>query len=128
MGRNNSIDRIDNMDTLVEEKNAKGLKRRFGPRQTEQEWSDKQIYEKMKARLSLLATATSTFPVPGQYIGPATLPTMDQLRSIRKVRFEIQGDWQELRTAVAADLGRLRAEFPAMTIDATFGVTPGKAP
>ena len=38
------------------------------------------------------------------------LPTVDDLRKIKKVKVEIAGDWPALRAAVNADLARIRAE------------------
>ena len=110
-GNNNDIDRIDNMDTLVEEKTATGLLNKFNYYKsvnminTEAMWSQTQIYDGLNKRLSLLngvppyAPANNTFKSTNPkapYSGPDQLPTVDDLRKIKKVKVEIAGDWPAL--------------------------------
>ena len=138
-GNNNEIDRIDNLDTLVEEKGATNLLNKFNYDKsgqmlnTEVMWSQDQIYNGLNKRLSLLnglppyGLANDTFKstdLKSPYSGPDQLPTADDLRKVKKVKVEIAGDWPALRAAVNADIDRLQAKYPGFTFTVTFGGNP----
>jgi len=70
-------------------------------------------------------TANRTFKTPDPirpYSGPDLLPTVNELRRIKKVKFELKGDTPALRAAVNADIARLQAKYTNYTFDVTFGI------
>ena len=73
--------------------------------QTEAEWAADHIFDKMEKRLNTIKIATDTFKGKNPpYVGPATTPTADQVRALKKVVFDIKPhptgeDEQELHTA-----------------------------
>jgi hypothetical protein len=114
----NNIDRIDRLEVMIENKKASDLllpQNRYPDgtmRQTEADWAQKHVYRKMHRRLVTVLAATDTFPGPG-YVGPGTtlMPTADDVRAVKRVRFEFEGDWDDLRQAVRQALAQLRGDF-----------------
>lgn len=121
-GGKNEIDRLDDMRVMVEEKTAWGLlsEKNQGPnRATEVDWSRKHVF-KLQKRLSAIGSVNHTFPEVGAipYVGPPDVPSAELVNGLRQVVFEIEGDWQDLKDAVQADIVRLRAAFSGFDIRA----------
>lgn len=127
---NGNIDGIDNLDTMIEEKGAKGLLDPLNlnadgsKKNTEANWAAKNIYKKEKNRIEAIQAATSTFKGVG-YVGPDALPTVGQIKALKKVVFEIEGDWPELESAVNAQILQLQKDCPPeYSFKAIFDVHP----
>jgi hypothetical protein len=110
-------------DRFIEDKSAKGLEtlnpKTGKPVQTADQWAQKQIYDKTKVRIDNLTNkATATRPTKG---GSPTVPTLSELRGIRKLEFRIESSVPEVRAAVEKQLGTLRAEHPDWSFSVIYG-------
>ncbi|MGG3284378.1 WXG100 family type VII secretion target [Paenibacillus solani] len=107
---------------FYEDKAAKGLdviNPKTGlPAQTPQQFTDKQILGKTRKRINNIAEATATRATKD---GTSDVPSLDQIKDIRKFIFRLDGDTPELRQAVENSLKQLRKEFPGYIFDALFG-------
>ncbi|WP_274650918.1 PrsW family glutamic-type intramembrane protease [Paenibacillus humicola] len=128
--RGNPVGEFDEIDlkngVFYEDKTAKGLdiiNPRTGlPAQTPQQFADKQILAKTRNRiLNLQTKAAATRATPH---GSSEIPSIDDIKSIRKFVFRLDGDTPELRSAVENSLNRLRSEFPDYTFNVLFGGKP----
>ena len=125
--RNSPLGEIDGIDldrgVFYEAKSAEGLDRihpKTGkPQQTPQQFTDKQLYQKTKVRIHNLQKAAGTRATPD---GTAEIPTLEQIRGIRRFEFQLDGDSPALREAAENSLNRLRQEFPDYTFSIRFGV------
>jgi len=125
--RNSPLGEIDGIDlekgVFYEAKSAEGLNRihpKTGkPQQTPQQFTDKQLYQKTKVRINNLQKAAGTRTTPD---GTAEIPTLEQIKGIRRFEFQLDGDSPELRAAAENSLNRLRQEFPDYTFSIRFGV------
>ncbi|WP_434384338.1 SH3 domain-containing protein [Melittangium boletus] len=109
---------------FIEYKAARSLSKlnpRTGkPQQTPADWADKQLFGKTKKRISaLLDSATRT---RAQSSGSRNVPSIQELRGIRRFEFHIDGDTPGLRTAVSAALVKLLQKYPGWSFGARFGV------
>ena len=143
-GNNNAIDRIDNLDVLVEEKDGRGPDDpdNFNVDGTMKDsyarWASSEIYDKMDRRLALLlglkadsrstvfraAYRTLKSPNPKfPYSGPDDLPAIGDVLNIKKVKFELKGSTPGLIAAVEANLALLRLKYAqwGYTFTATYG-------
>ncbi|GLX69386.1 hypothetical protein MU1_37310 [Paenibacillus glycanilyticus] len=127
-GRNGALGEFDGIDVengiFYEAKSAEGLNRihpKTGrPQQTPQQFTDKQLYQKTKTRINnLLEKAVGTRTTPD---GTSDIPTLDDIKNIRRFEFQLDGDTPELRAAAENSLNRLRQEFPDYTFKIRFGV------
>ncbi|MGG2994970.1 peptidoglycan-binding protein [Paenibacillus macerans] len=117
------LDEIDLKNGIFyEDKAAKGLNvinpKTGLPAQTPQQFTDKQILDKTRKRINNIAKATATRATKN---GTSNIPSLDQIKGIRKFIFRLDGDTPELRQAVENSLEQLRKEFPDYTFDALFG-------
>ncbi|MEK5003246.1 peptidoglycan-binding domain-containing protein [Paenibacillus sp. FSL P4-0127] len=117
------IDEIDLKNGIFyEDKAAKGLNvinpKTGLPAQTPQQFTDKQILDKTRKRINNIVKATATRATKN---GTSNIPSLDQIKGIRKFIFRLDGDTPELRQAVENSLEQLRKEFPDYTFDALFG-------
>ncbi|MDR9855848.1 PrsW family glutamic-type intramembrane protease [Paenibacillus sp. VCA1] len=125
--RNSPLGEIDGIDlekgVFYEAKSAEGLDRihpKTGkPQQTPQEFTDKQLYKKTKVRINNLQKAVGTRTTPD---GTPEIPTLEQIKGIRRFEFQLDGDTPALRAAAENSLNRLRQEFPDYTFSIRFGV------
>ncbi len=143
-GANNSIDRIDNLNVIVEEKDGRGQEDPVNKNPdgtlifSDIKWSSKYIYYKMDRRLALLLGVTAdsrvtpykaagqTFkspPLIAPYVGPDDLPTANDVRSIKRIKFECKGNTATFQSAVNADVDRLRNKYAqyGYTFEVQFG-------
>ncbi|MFY0582319.1 hypothetical protein ACN28S_55815 [Cystobacter fuscus] len=115
---------------LYEDKSAAGLNfippGKAAPQQTPQKWAERQIHD---------ATVNRLQRIPAEGVGTLMGATPEATRSVpalsdvlpaRKYVFRIEGDGSALRSAVNAQLARLRAAFPGWTFSAEFGYRPRK--
>jgi hypothetical protein len=109
-------------DVLIEEKSAKGLNTippgKSAPMQTPEQWAERQIYKKTKTRIQNLNVATGTRDATQKNV---MVPTLDEIKQLRKLEFHIDAGGDALRLAVADEIAKLRKEFPDWTFDAKFG-------
>ena len=96
-----------------------------GTQQTPDEWAAKQIYGNTVTRIQGLQVATATRATAH---GSADVPTIDELRPLRRLVFRIDADDAALRTAVTDQLERLRTVFPDWEFDALFGIPAPAVP
>lgn len=120
------IDLIRNK-AIVEDKSAQRLldPTRVPPErlnEATEAWAEKQIFRKTQARIKALDVAEATGPNP-KNVGSRDVPTLDEVRSIRDYRFEIEADFPKLREAVSRQLDALSAQHPDWRFSARFGVT-----
>ncbi|BFH60398.1 hypothetical protein [Paenibacillus azoreducens] len=117
------LDEIDLKNGIFyEDKAAKGLDiinpKTVLPAQTHQQLTNKQILGKTRKRIKNIAEATATRATKN---GTPEVPSLEQIKDIRKFIFRLDGDTPELRQAVKNSLEQLRKEFPDYTFDALFG-------
>lgn len=117
------LDEIDLKNGIFyEDKAAKGLdviNPRTGlPTQTPQQFTDKQILGKTRKRIKNIAEATATRATKN---GTPTVPSLDEIKGIRKFVFRLDGDTPELRRAAENSLEQLRKEFPDYSFEVLFG-------
>lgn len=126
--RNGPLGEFDGIDVengiFYEAKSAEGLNRihpKTGkPQQTPQQFTDKQLYQKTKTRINnLMQKAVGTRTTPD---GTSDIPTLEEIKNIRRFEFQLDGDSPELRAAAENSLNRLRQEFPDYTFSIRFGV------
>ncbi|WP_243867467.1 PrsW family glutamic-type intramembrane protease [Paenibacillus sp. BK720] len=126
--RNGALGEFDGIDVengiFYEAKSAEGLNRihpKTGkPQQTPQQFTDKQLYQKTKTRINnLMEKAVGTRTTPD---GTSEIPSLEDIKSIRRFQFQLDGDSPELRAAAENSLNRLRQEFPDYTFSIRFGV------
>ncbi|MCK9861161.1 PrsW family glutamic-type intramembrane protease [Paenibacillus sp. ATY16] len=126
--RNGALGEFDGIDVengiFYEAKSAEGLNRihpKTGkPQQTPQQFTDKQLYQKTKTRINnLMQKAVGTRTTPD---GTSEIPSLEDIKSIRRFQFQLDGDTPELRAAAENSLNRLRQEFPDYTFSIRFGV------
>ena len=60
-------------------------------------WQEKQIFKKTQVRIDNLEKATSSRPTAN---GTPDVPSLDDIKTIRDIRFHMNGDTPELRSAV----------------------------
>ena len=110
---------------FVEEKNAQGIGK-INPKTGQpyadpavqlRDFADKQIFKAGVKKANAILKGVSTRGDKG-----AAVPGIDVIRSIKTIRFEIQGDSPQLRAAVEAQLVELRKLFPALQFDVRYGV------
>jgi len=112
------FDKVDIRGKIfVENKSATGL-RHPRSQQTPQEWVQKAIYEKTKTRIENLAKADRTRKTD---TGSENVPTIDQLREIKNIRFKIDAPKKVVSEAVNSSMQRLRNEFPDWNFSAEYG-------
>lgn len=116
------FDKIEK-ELFVEEKSAKGLNtlhpRTGKPIQTPEQWATKQIYEKTVARIeNLQNVAVSTRATQK---GSQSIPSLNEIKSIRNLEFRIEGDTPELKNAVEKAVKDLSQKYPDWKFSATFG-------
>ncbi len=116
------FDKIE-QGSFVEEKSAKGLSilhpRTGKPIQTAEQWARKQVYEKSVTRIENLQNeAVSTRATKS---GSQDIPSLEEIKSIRKLEFRIEGDSLELRKAVGKELQSLSQKYPDWKFTAEFG-------
>ena len=117
--RNSELDDVDLIDQIIyEDKDASKLYME-NPNypQTEQQWVNKQIFDKTANRI--LALQQQQFSMSSG-ISP-TMPPMDGLKGIRTYVFRINADTPALREAVQAAMERLSLTFPEYEFYAVFG-------
>ncbi|KPL91729.1 hypothetical protein SE18_01435 [Herpetosiphon geysericola] len=116
------FDKIDN-GIIVEEKAAQGLDRvnpRTGlPAQTADQWAEKQIYKKTQVRIDNLDEAVSSRPTVN---GSPDVPSLEDIKTIRDIRFHLNGDSPELRSAVQKQMDALKQRYPDWNFDAEYGL------
>jgi hypothetical protein len=121
---------IDEMrgGTLYEDKNASRLyvipPGQTRPQQTEAEWAVRQIYEPTVRRISGIPTRATSTDRGRQSGSTRSVPDLSDVQASRRYVFRIELDNPALRSAVQAQLARLRAQFPDWTFDAIFGYRP----
>jgi hypothetical protein len=108
---------------FVEEKSAKGLSnlhpRTGKPLQTPEQWARKQVYEKTVTRIENLQNeAVSTRATKN---GSTEIPSLQEIKSFRKLEFRIEGDTTILRKAVEKELKELSRKYPNWEFTAEFG-------
>ena len=108
---------------FVENKTAKGLDRinpKTGlPAQTPEQFVNKQIVGKTRARITRLnEQATTTVPTKN---GTQIVPELAEIIDIKEFVFRLEGDTPKLRNAVEDGLNVLRQEFPDYKFSAEFG-------
>ena len=127
-GTGKPVGEFDGIDMLgkkfIEYKAARNISRvnpRTGrPQQTPVEWAEKQIFKKTQKRITeLFDPATQTRPGTG---GSSRVPSIQELRGVRRFQFHIDGNTPALRSAVAASLLKLRQTYPAWNFEARYGV------
>lgn len=111
------FDRVDlERGLLIEEKSALGFERRRGDlAENIRSWAELQIFNKTVNRIDNLARARAT------RARDAAAPSIEQLRALRGLRFEIAGDSPALRSAVEREFGRLRERYPDWEFSAAYG-------
>ena len=81
---------------------------------------DKQIVKKTRKRIqNIINSADSTRPTTN---GTSNVPSLDDIKDIKKFVFRTEGDTPELRKAVEDGMIKLRNDFPDYEFDAEFGV------
>lgn len=108
---------------FVEDKSAKGLStlhpKTGKPLQTAGQWAEKQIYEKSVVRIENLQNkAVATRATKS---GSQVVPSLDEIKTIRKLQFRIEGDSPELRNAVEEQIKKLSQKYPNWEFSAEFG-------
>ncbi|CAM4250014.1 hypothetical protein HCA64_03125 [Listeria booriae] len=107
---------------FYEDKQAKGLNvlnpRTQLPAQTPIQFAEKQIYQKTANRIRNLEDADATRATVN---GSKSIPTIEEIRGIKKFIFRLDGDTAELREAVEQSIEKLRNEFPNHSFDVIFG-------
>ncbi|WP_235947140.1 PrsW family glutamic-type intramembrane protease [Paenibacillus glycinis] len=126
----NPVGEFDEIDAekgiFYEDKTASGLDKvnpRTGlPAQTPQQFADRQILAKTRNRINNMASnAVSTRATAH---GSADIPSLEQIKAIKRFVFRLDGDTPALRSAVENSLNRLRAEFPDHTFNVLFRGKP----
>ena len=87
--------------------------------QTPEQWATKQIYEKSVTRIENLQNAAVSTRATGN--GSQTIPSLGEIKSIRKLEFRIDGDTPELRNAVEKTIKDLSQKYPDWRFSTTFG-------
>ncbi len=83
------------------------------------QWAEKQIYEKSVVRIENLQNkAAATRATKG---GSQVVPSLDEIKTIRKLQFRIEGDSPELRNAVEEKIKKLSQKYPKWEFTAKFG-------
>ncbi|MBC1357842.1 T7SS effector LXG polymorphic toxin [Listeria booriae] len=107
---------------FYEDKTAKGLdvvNPRTGlPTQTPQQFADKQIYQKTLNRIKNLDIAEATRATVN---GSRTIPSLEEIKDIKKFVFRLDGNSMELQNAVKQSIIKLQTEFPSYTFEVIFG-------
>jgi len=108
---------------LIEDKSAKGLStlhpKTGKPLQTAEQWAEKQIYEKSIVRIENLQNkAASTRATKS---GSQVVPSLNEIKTIRKLQFRIEGDSPELKNAVEEQIKKLSQKYPDWEFSAKFG-------
>jgi hypothetical protein len=106
-------------DRFIEDKSARGLKHPKN-RKTPGEWARRQIFEKTNTRIQNVRDAVGSRPRPDG-LGSSSVPTLDQLRTIREFEFVIESADPDVQVAVEAELANLRAQHPGVRFTARFG-------
>ncbi len=117
------FDEIDLVNKVFhEDKSAEGLSvispKTGKPFQTAEKWAQKQIYAKTKERILNLQKVDHTRPTIN---GSVEIPTLDEIKDVRRFNFRMNADTPELREAVQKVIEKLKEEFPDYTITAEFG-------
>lgn len=116
---NSELDEVDLIEGIIyEDKNASKLyiQNPDFP-QTEQQWANKQIFNKTVNRINSLQQSEFTLSSTVSTV----LPTTDSLRRIRTFVFRIDADTPELRSAVSEAIYRLSKMYPDYIFKAVFG-------
>ena len=116
---NSELDEVDLIEGIIyEDKNASKLyiQNPDFP-QTEQQWANKQIFNKTVNRINSLQQSEFTLSSTVSTV----LPTTDSLRGIRTFVFRIDADTPELRSAVSEAIYRLSKMYPDYIFKAVFG-------
>jgi hypothetical protein len=118
---------------IIENKSGLGIGRidpRTGqsyPGTSPQDFAQKQIYGKTKVRIDNLRQAIQTRPQakitedPAQAAGSSVFPSLKDVLTLRKIKFHIDAGSPAHRTAVEAQINRLRTENPDWTFTARYG-------
>ncbi|OMG45546.1 hypothetical protein BK140_31660, partial [Paenibacillus macerans] len=117
------FDEIDLVNKIFhEDKSAEGLSvinpKTGKPFQTVEKWANKQIYAKTKERILNLQKVDHTRPTKN---GSVEIPTLDEIKDVRRFNFRMNADTPELREAVQKVIEKLKEEFPDYTFTAEFG-------
>ncbi|ANY68436.1 hypothetical protein BBD42_19635 [Paenibacillus sp. BIHB 4019] len=117
------FDEIDLVNKVFhEDKSAEGLSvispKTGKPFQTADKWAEKQIYAKTKERILNLKKVDHTRPTKN---GSVEIPTLDEIKDVRRFNFRMNADTPELREAVQKVIEKLKKEFPDYTFTAEFG-------
>jgi hypothetical protein len=80
---------------------------------------EKQIYNAGVKKAKGLLEGVSTRGDNGEVV-----PSIDEIRKARTIRFEIKADTPELRAEVEKRLQDLRRQFPTVTFEVRYGVIP----
>lgn len=117
------FDEIDLVNKIFhEDKSAEGLSvinpKTGKPFQTAEKWANKQIYAKTKERILNLQKVDHTRPTKN---GSVEIPTLDEIKDVRRFNFRMNADTPELREAVQKVIEKLKEEFPDYTFTAEFG-------
>jgi hypothetical protein len=125
---NSPVGEFDGIDLsgkeFIENKAARNISKpnpRTGkPQQAPADWAEKQLVGKTQKRIRVLLDQTTR--TRAQASGSQNVPSIQELRGIRRFRFQIDGDTPGLRSAVAASLMKLRQHYPGWSFEARFGV------
>jgi hypothetical protein len=115
---------------LYEDKSAAGLNfippGKNAPQQTPQKWAERQIHDATVNRLRRIPAEGAGTQMGATPEATRSVPALSDVLPARKYVFRIEGDGSALRSAVNAQLARLRAAFPGWTFSAEFGYRPRK--
>lgn len=108
---------------FVEEKSAKGLSilhpKTGKPIQTPESWARKQIYEKSVTRIENLQNAA--IATRATVNGSKNIPSLKEIKEIKRLEFRIDGDTPDLRKAIENELEKLSQKYPDWSFSAILG-------
>jgi hypothetical protein len=84
------------------------------------DFGQKQILQAGRKKATALRDGVATRGTrPGEAV-----PGIDEIKSAKKIRFEIKADTPEIRAEVEKQLAQLRIEFPNLEFEAVYGANP----
>jgi hypothetical protein len=124
------FDRIDvKKGVIVEDKSAKRFEENPKPLDAIKNWSKKQIYGKTKNKINFINSRPDNVYHGNSKGSSPNLPTMDQVRGIKKFEFRLKVNQEELRQDLMEELKKeinvaitdLKTDYPDWSFDVVFG-------
>jgi hypothetical protein len=124
------LDRVDiKKGVIIEDKIAKGFEKNPKPLEAAKDWAEKQIYKKTKNKIEFIKNKADHVYFDPKSQGSPHLPTIEQVKGIKKFEFRLQVDqgvlkpeiMEALRTEIDAAIKTLKTEFPDWSFEIIFG-------